>query len=292
MSKSILNNISSFVQLMRKINNHMPEKSIHFSQNPSLQFPDREFAKIEDDDAQHQITVLTNFLGLIGATGVMPVHYTEDILHQLRSKNYAQKEFYDFFHQRIIAIFYAADQALAPIIDTDATNLEHIKQSAIQKYLCDLLGIDYQPNNMALQHSSFYANPTPSAAKLEQILRANTLLNIHVQQNYAISETIPQQYTNHLENTTSINMTLTKNFVLGDRVRLDHVYFLIIVAAQNFNEFVHLQCDTHIKNTIKQHASAYSGNAFKFHIEIQCDPQLIQPMYLANQSFLGAGSFL
>lgn len=288
MTKSPLNNVSSFVQLMRQIKNTLPAEKLRFVQNPNMQFPQKDFAKIAHNEAQQQLTVLTNFLGLLGATGVMPVHYTEEILHQLKAKNYAQKEFYDIFHQRIIELFYAADQALAPIIDADATNFKHIEQSAIQHYLCDLLGINYQLENSALQHNSFYANPTPSAAKLAQILRANTLLNIDVQQNRAVSETIPEQYCNQLSNNASINMLLDETFVLGDRARLDHVYFLIIVNAENFAEFVRLQCDKNILQIIQQHARAYAGNAFKFNVEIKLEPKLIEPMYLEQRSYLGA----
>ena len=292
MLNNTLKNTRSFVQLMRNMNNNFPDKKLRFVQNASLEFPQQEFAAVNHDDAQQHMTVLTNFLGLLGATGVMPTHYTEDLLHQLKAKNYAQKEFYDIFHQRIIELFYAADQALSPIIDADAINLNPSQHSAIQHYLCDLLGIDYQTNHVALQHNSFYANPTPSAAKLAQILRANTLLNITVQQSMPITENIPTQYCNQLNAEKSYNMLLNTDFVLGDRARFDHAYFLIVVTAECLNEFTRIKRDTRIMENIQHHARAYAGNAFKFNIEIQIDEREIQPMQLATSAYLGASSFL
>jgi type VI secretion system protein ImpH len=285
-------NISSFVQLMRQIKNRLPESDVRFLQNTSLQFPQQEFSAVEHDDSEQQVTVLTNFLGLLGATGTLPVHYTEDVLHQLKAKNYAQKDFYDIFHQRIMELFYAANQALAPIIDADTVNLKQNEQSAIQRYLCYLLGIDYQTDNAALQHNVFYANPTPSAAKLEQILQANTLFDINVRQNRPVTESIPALYCNYLDHTRPQNMVLNETFVLGTRARFDHVYFSIMVIAKDFAEFVRLKRDTKIIETIKQHAHAYAGNAFKFNIDIDLAKQLQQPMYLSSQAYLGASSFL
>jgi type VI secretion system protein ImpH len=292
MLNNALANINSFVQLMRQVNNRLPETEVRFLQNTNLQFPKHEVSNIKLTSENQQLDIVTNFLGLLGATGALPVHYTEDVLHQLKAKNYAQKEFYDIFHQRIIELFYAADQVLAPIIDADAVNILQSEQSAIQQYLCDLLGVDYQLNTPALQHNSFYSNPTPSAAKLEQILQANTLLNIEVQQGIHKTEVIPEKYRNNIGHINSQNMRLNDNFVIGDRARFDHVYFSITILAENFVDFVRLKRDKKIIKTINLHARSYCANALKFTVNIYLQKQLIQPMNLNNEAYLGASSFL
>ncbi len=51
-----------------------------------------------------------SFLGLIGAQGVLPQHYTTLLLRRLREKDFALRDFLDLFHHRLVSLFYRAWQ--------------------------------------------------------------------------------------------------------------------------------------------------------------------------------------
>lgn len=56
-----------------------------------------------------QIHITPAFMGLLGAKGTLPFHYTERILdHQLTRKDEAPRAFLDIFANRVLALFYEA----------------------------------------------------------------------------------------------------------------------------------------------------------------------------------------
>jgi type VI secretion system protein ImpH len=54
--------------------------------------------------------ILTTFMGLVGAQGVLPVHYTQLILRRRREQDESLRHFLDLFHHRLISIYYRAWQ--------------------------------------------------------------------------------------------------------------------------------------------------------------------------------------
>lgn len=283
-----LKRIKSFPQLLRTIAQQFPEVKLKFVQNPSLQFPQDEFELVDYDVINNTITIMTNFLGLLGISGALPVHYTEDILHQVKANNASLQEFYDVFHQRIIEHYQHMIKSEIPVLDADSIKSQQYYHSKIQSYLCDLVGLNYQLDNAVLQHNSFYSNPTPSVAKLEQILRSHTSLNISVIQFQKTIESIPENYCNRLQHNGGINVKLSENFVLGDRARLDHVYFEIVILADDYQHYMQMKHDRTLQQLISYHARSYIGNSLKFNVEITIDTNKILPLQLNQQFCLGA----
>lgn len=55
---------------------------------------------------QWQLTVA--FMGLTGMSGILPYHYSESILQQLKEKNHSLLEFLELFNHRSVSLFYRA----------------------------------------------------------------------------------------------------------------------------------------------------------------------------------------
>ncbi len=54
--------------------------------------------------------VRSAFLGMIGPVGVLPHHYTEDLVRRLSLRDETLRDFLDIFHQRALTLFYRAWQ--------------------------------------------------------------------------------------------------------------------------------------------------------------------------------------
>lgn len=54
------------------------------------------------------LEMFVTFLGLTGPSGVLPQHYTSQIIERFKSKDYALADFLDLFNHRVISLFYRA----------------------------------------------------------------------------------------------------------------------------------------------------------------------------------------
>ena len=87
---------------------------IRFRTEPQLSFASSEITSINQPSTadhenllkQWQVTVA--FIGLTGMSGILPYHYSETILQQLKDKNRSLLEFMELFNHRIVSLFYRA----------------------------------------------------------------------------------------------------------------------------------------------------------------------------------------
>jgi type VI secretion system protein ImpH len=54
------------------------------------------------------LEMFVTFMGLMGPSGVLPQHYTTQIIERFKSKDYALADFLDLFNHRIVSLFYRA----------------------------------------------------------------------------------------------------------------------------------------------------------------------------------------
>src|SRR5262249_6129600 len=91
-----------------------PEREVvRFRARPSLGFPASTVSQIRPPAARTGAEPLppelvVTFLGLTGASGVLPYHYTALLLRRVRLKDQALGDFLDLFHHRLLSLFYRA----------------------------------------------------------------------------------------------------------------------------------------------------------------------------------------
>ena len=85
------------------------EEVLRFRSHLSLSFPPSEIFHIAPGThAQAPIGMTVAFLGLTGAEGALPRHYTELLLQRAQVNDYALRDFLDLFNHRLISLFYRA----------------------------------------------------------------------------------------------------------------------------------------------------------------------------------------
>ncbi len=82
---------------------------IRFRVSPSLAFPATEVRGLRDRDAPGRGKELEiRFLGFVGATGVLPQHYSELAIRRRHNRDETFLEWLDLFHHRLLSLFHRA----------------------------------------------------------------------------------------------------------------------------------------------------------------------------------------
>ena len=85
-------------------------EAIRFHTKQSLSFPSSEIVSISKDrkSSNDQWHMQVSMMGLTGAMGVLPYHYTELILQRHKMKDESLSHFFDLFNHRTLSLFYQA----------------------------------------------------------------------------------------------------------------------------------------------------------------------------------------
>lgn len=82
-------------------------EAVRFRSHVSLSFPASEIHELAapaKEGAPSELTVA--FMGLTGPLGVLPNHYTERLLRDLRAKDHVLHDFLDLFNHRLVSLFF------------------------------------------------------------------------------------------------------------------------------------------------------------------------------------------
>lgn len=81
---------------------------LRFKNSLSLSFPASEIERLSLEEDE-QIALVPNFMGFLGVSGTLPLHYSERIAaYRLSTKDAGVSAFLDIFSQRMVALFFLA----------------------------------------------------------------------------------------------------------------------------------------------------------------------------------------
>jgi len=82
-------------------------EALRFASNPKLSFAATEIERIVPRDSETASpTMFVNFMGVMGATGPLPLAFAEHILSHNRRRDSAALDFLDIFHHRLVSLAY------------------------------------------------------------------------------------------------------------------------------------------------------------------------------------------
>ncbi|MCE9533644.1 MAG: type VI secretion system baseplate subunit TssG [Planctomycetes bacterium] len=153
------------------------EEAVSFRVWPGLGFPAGSIVKAEEGTESTSPELWVTFLGLIGAQGVLPQHYSSLLLSRIRKKDFHLRDFLDMFHHRIMSLFYRAwEKNRLPF------SYEHSRDTAAEdagtRALFSLIGLGTGgtrgrcgfPDESQLYFGGLLARSTRSAVGLQQLL--------------------------------------------------------------------------------------------------------------------------
>ena len=169
---------------------------IRFSSFQSLAFPSSEIQKLErtgNKSGNSQWHMLLNLIGLSGAMGVLPYHYTELILNRQRHKDDNLEHFFNLFNHRTASLlFQASVKYRLPLqYERNALHRSNAQQHSQQtKALLSLIGLGtdklcnrlYTRDESLLFYSGLFNQKIRTASNLKQILRSHFNIPVEVNQ--------------------------------------------------------------------------------------------------------------
>ncbi|GMR16050.1 MAG: type VI secretion system baseplate subunit TssG [Gammaproteobacteria bacterium] len=173
---------------------------IRFSTNPALNFSSSEIHKISKSSTKNKKNkwdLSVNFMGLAGAQGVLPYHYTEMLLKRHKLKDESLSHFLNLFNHRIISLFYQASNKYKLPIEYERKKLnppKTKKRDDHSQVLLSLIGLGTKNLNNRLyirDESLFYysgllSQQVKTTSGLKQILRS--YFNIPVEINEFVGQ--------------------------------------------------------------------------------------------------------
>jgi type VI secretion system protein ImpH len=174
-----------FFQAVRLLQNASPERApvglfghpgdeaVRFAANPNLAFPAGEIQDLELPPDSPRWNMTVNFMGLVGHMGVLPHHYSVEVMERNRARDFALRDFLDLFHHRLLALFYRAWERYRFYVPW-----ERGEQDRVTAHLFDLIGLgnagarealDIEPENL-LGYVGLLGPHQRSAGALQQML--------------------------------------------------------------------------------------------------------------------------
>jgi type VI secretion system protein ImpH len=166
------------------------EEAVRFRASVSLEHPVSELERLRPpaDGAGPELSVA--FMGLVGPSGVMPEHYTEQLIDVTRQKNTALRDFLDMLSHRSVAFFYQAwaRQSLPVALERRRDGVAG--GDPIGSVLGALVGLGTQGltgeqpfgRDLALHHAGQLANRRRSAATVRALVEALLSRPVEVRQ--------------------------------------------------------------------------------------------------------------
>jgi type VI secretion system protein ImpH len=273
-----------FFQAVRLLEKVFPERApvgresqttpevVRFRSRVMLDFP---ASQIYDLQASHdeftdeqKLEMFVNFMGMVGVSGVMPVHYTELVLERLRYGDTAMWAFLDIFTHRAVSLFFRAwEKYRFPV------GYERGKD-AFTDYLFDFtgLGMESLRGRMSLEDESLLPYGGLIAQKPHSAVALAQILSDYFGVKAKIDQFFGQWLDLDAESITKLgtaNSALGTSAIIGTRIWEQQSKFRVVLGAVDFKEF-----QAFLPNGTA-HESLKSIIRFMVSLELDFDVQLL-----------------
>ncbi|MCP4232408.1 MAG: type VI secretion system baseplate subunit TssG [Aestuariibacter sp.] len=183
---------------VNQVAGHVPPNTevLRFSSFQSLAFPSSEVEsinRINYNDNVDQWQMLINIIGLSGAMGVLPYHYTELILKREKQKDNNFEHFLNLFNHRTASLFFKASvkYRLPLQYERNALYAEKSGQHSAQtQALLSLIGLGnqslcnrlYTRDESLLYFGGLFNQKIRTASNLQQILKTHFNIPVEIRQ--------------------------------------------------------------------------------------------------------------
>lgn len=205
---------------------------LRFSSFQSLAFPSSEIEnleRIERNDSISQWHLILNLIGLSGAMGVLPYHYTELILNRQKQKDDNLEQFFNLFNHRTASLFFQASVKYRLPLEYERDRLHRSNrahQSSATKALLALIGMGndslcnrlYTGDESLVYYGGLFNQKVRTAGNLKQILKSHFGIPIKINQFVGQWRELIDDVRSRLpdiDHPTGCNVRLGRNAMLG-----------------------------------------------------------------------------
>lgn len=150
-------------------NDSFPNKElIRFKSDQHIGFPGRPITKAKKRSHENGSTSLdlhVSFMGLTGASGVLPRHYSELILQCIKNRDTAMRDFFDLFNHRLISLNYRAwkKYRISSYVEQDIDNYN-------DPFSRSLMALTGAKNSLGIYYGGLFNKANRSSEGLRRLL--------------------------------------------------------------------------------------------------------------------------
>jgi type VI secretion system protein ImpH len=249
--------LTEFFQLVRRL--HHANYQVSFAGSSSFAYPVGDVEKYELNHVERKARVLTQFLGFVGQSGILPLHYTEYVVARMQAKDPTLLVFLDIFHDQLLHLFYEVGS-----LSHFYQELEQGKAEPISQLLGVLTGVEHSEFVDLYRYFSGVTNfSMRNAQGLQQMLSFYFNLPIRVEQFkpkwYLLASSEKTKLTRKKHNNI-----LGKTAIIGEKVWNITQRFTIIIGPVDYQQFLtllpgtpFLQCFNQLVGTYTYHELEY-----------------------------------
>lgn len=263
------------------------KESIRFFSGQKLKFPESEIESItlKSSDGQDQRWhIVVNFIGLTGALGVMPFHYSELILRRLKARDPALAKFMDLFNHRTTSLFFQASNKYRLPIEYERSQLHRKNKTGESTHtsaLLSLLGLgtgglrqrQLLPDESLIFYSGLFTQQARTANGMEQIIESYFDVPVKIEGFIGQWQDLIEDVRSRLpckSNPKGQNVCLGRNTMLGKKGWFAQGKTRIKIGPLNKEQFHKFAPGTSALKTLNEISSSYLGmeENFDFVIEV------------------------
>lgn len=236
----------------------LPQQEIvHFRALVGQAFPGSGVHRIEQAGGPAQLyaaespppEMTVTFLGLTGPSGVLPHHYTTELLQAQHDKDSAMSEFFDLFNHRTVSLFYRAWEKYRFPIDYERRRLDREPgDDLFTRCLYSLVGFGTPglrrrlaiDDEALLYYSGHFAHYPRSAAALRGVLADYFQLAVELRQfqgQWLRLSPAEQSRLPDAERPDGLNCRLGEDVIVGERVWDVQSLFRIRLGPLDYQRF-------------------------------------------------------
>lgn len=176
----------------------MPPQSefVRFSTSQTFSFPGSDIHAVSAgirDAKINQWKMEVNFIGLTGASGVLPYHYTETILQRIKGKDRSMERFFNLFNHRSTSLFYQASNKYNFPVQYERSKLKSSRAKERDQFtrsLLSLIGLGtsnlanrlYTRDESLLYYAGLFTQKLRTATGLQQIIQHHFGIRAEIRQ--------------------------------------------------------------------------------------------------------------
>jgi type VI secretion system protein ImpH len=260
-----------------------------------LAFPATEIAGFDDGGKRPELTV--TLMGLVGASGILPGHYSRMVLEACRDNNMALRDFLDLFNHRALSLFVrAAEKYRLPLAFERARTRGNDAFSAALLALIGMRGAALQgrqaiPDETLVFYAGHFSNQLRTADALRQMLSELFDRPVGIKQfqgHWADLLRSEQTQLGGRENDAQRYATLGVSAVLGARVWDVQGSFRVTLGPLDYAQFRGFMPGAAPMAQLAALTRTYVGPALRFDVQVTLKGSEVPPLALSAERETGA----
>ena len=276
--------------------------SLAFSATDIVKLKIQEQDLIPDTENRHQWQMEVSFMGLVGSQGVLPQHYSETVLKELKAKSRGLRDFLDIFHHRTLALFYRAwiKYQLPVQFERQKRQDEHktadkAGNDSYSQAMKSLVGLGLPKlqnrtslsDDIAAGMAGILGRNIPSAVALKSAIKHHFGLTARIDQFIGDWNQIPFDLQTQLPGTSNrhkgVNNVLGMNAVLGQQSWQIQSRFRVVLEPMPYRQYMNFQPGSRRLETLKALIKMFAGNELDFDIHIQVEERELPALQLTQK---------